>query len=134
MQLWIRSTFRKHRLFLAITVAICLLTGTVLAFSNHWSTQFNSSNDLFGLWRQFMVGDCGGQNHSVSGGLAHLAASYGTDCFGAFYRDSYNGSPNTFPTDQVLSRLPVTVFDTFSEDHVGPSMRLLLPRVTLFKR
>ncbi len=93
------SALTKYRLLIGV-VLFAGLAATVLAFSNHWSTQFNSSNDLFGLWRQYMVGACGGQNHSVSGGLAHLAASYGTDCFGAFYRDSYNGSPNTFPTDQ----------------------------------
>ncbi|MCL4298428.1 MAG: DUF11 domain-containing protein [Anaerolineae bacterium] len=86
------------RLLLALLVSALLAAGIALAFSTQWSTHFNSAGDL-GQFDRYLIGDCAGQNHSVSGSSVHMRANYGADCFGAYYRDN-NNHPNTFPTDQ----------------------------------
>lgn len=90
--------FLKPRLFLAALTLALLAGSAALAFSSQWSTHFTGSGDL-GQFDRYLIGDCSGQNHSVSNSSVHMRAAYGTDCFGAYYRDN-NNHPNTFPTDQ----------------------------------
>ncbi|MFC1975408.1 Ig-like domain-containing protein, partial [Chloroflexota bacterium] len=80
-----------------IVIAILLWTTVgVLAFTRQWRDNFSGG---MGGWDQYLIGNCGGQNHYTSGGQLHMRASYGTDCFGAYYREN-NGHPGTFPTTE----------------------------------
>jgi len=72
--------------------------GLALAFSSQWQTHFEGGNSDLNQWSEFQM-NCSGQNHSVSGSAVRMRAGYGTDCYGAFYRDNA-GRPGTFPTNQ----------------------------------
>ena len=80
-------------LFLSLT-----LTTLVWAFSTQWSTHWDGGNSELGQWSEYLVGACGGQDHSVSGSSVVMRADDDTECFGAYYRE--NSTRPTFPTDQ----------------------------------
>lgn len=84
-------------LIASILPVLAVLAGVALAFSVQWHTDWNSSGDL-AQWSEYNIG-ASGQQHSVSGGQVHMRARYGTERFGAYYRDN-NNRPGTFPTDQ----------------------------------
>jgi uncharacterized repeat protein (TIGR01451 family) len=82
-----------------ILLLLAVLVRGVLAFSTAWQTHFDGGSGELNQWARHLIGDCGGQNHTVSGSSVQMRANYGTDCFGAYYRENA-AYPGTFPTAQ----------------------------------
>lgn len=87
----------QYSLYLFFLIALSS-AGIALSFSTHWSTHFNGGNSDLNKWSKYKIGACSGQSRSVSGSQVHMSASYGTDCFGAYYREN-NSTPGAFPLD-----------------------------------
>ncbi|MCL4299174.1 MAG: DUF11 domain-containing protein [Anaerolineae bacterium] len=94
MKLLLRYRYSLYLFFLIVLSS----AGIALAFSNHWSTHFNGGNSDLNQWSKYKIGACSGQSQSVSGSQVHMSASYGTNCFGAYYREN-NSTPGAFPLD-----------------------------------
>lgn len=105
MRLTQRKKISRSLLLTAIVLG-SLFDGLVLsgvidarAFSLQWSEAWSS--DDRGDWQKYQIGACSGQSHSVSGGALHMSASYGADCFGAYYRTNTD-HPGMFARSQDI--------------------------------
>ncbi len=105
------SFIRRYRSVVVAIILALTVFDIVMAFQTQFYDQFNSMS----AWNRHLIGDCGGQNHYTSGGQLHMRASYGTDCFGAYWRrEDYH--PGTFPRTEdirVMWRWRYTNFDKY---------------------